>query len=725
MKRALISSIIIIAVILSSLSFVLPVSGSVSTSFTGVVENDRFILECEQATGNITLVDKLTQQNYEGIPSGAEDDPLAKGMEKQGLMSQLVIIGVNKLTNQLTDFASYPSSVKREQVKTEQFENGFRITYTFEKEEIVIPLYCTIDDDGFAAHIDASEIKEGEKIIIRDIEVLPYFGAGSSDDNGFIFVPDGSGAVIDFNNGKSGSGKYFANIYGRDESFYLKSKSIITADVKLPVIGLEKNGYGFVAVAGGSDAAGHITADTAGTRTSYNKVNFGFTLHSTDTVYINKDTWYEKGVLKYNTLPEIELIDIRYYFYTKENGGVSSMAQVYRNLIKTNSKIDTVPSGTGIHLDIISAIDVSRSVLGIPLNIILKTSTFDQTGEIISELQDNGVSNMSVRLLNTDFRTTKHRITTKYSPMARLGGKKGFKELTSDDNIRFYTDIDITKFDVGFLNFTALLNGVKSLSNEVSVKHSYDIATYHIRSDLRQFGLLIPQKFTGVIEKITDYLTSGSSSGISPGDLGSELYSDFNNNASPRQKTLEHVTEAYEETVGKISVSTGKANSYAIPYSELLIEIPHQSSGYSVFDHDVQFYAMTVGGLRDFTFAPMNLQADPDSMLLKCLMVGAKPSYTLFYKPSEIVKGTAYSHFFNCNYEVWLDSIKDSSIKIDEFNRVTDNSFVMDIDDISWQVKRVTYGNGAEVIFNFSDETVQVGEVSVSPVSYKVTGSGA
>ena len=74
MKRALISSIIIIAVILSSLSFVLPVSGSVSTSFTGVVENDRFILECEQATGNITLVDKLTQQNYEGIPSGAEDD---------------------------------------------------------------------------------------------------------------------------------------------------------------------------------------------------------------------------------------------------------------------------------------------------------------------------------------------------------------------------------------------------------------------------------------------------------------------------------------------------------------------------------------------------------------------------------------------------------------------------------------------------------------------------
>ncbi|MFA7124003.1 MAG: DUF5696 domain-containing protein, partial [Candidatus Delongbacteria bacterium] len=310
MKRTLISSIVVMSVILISFSFVLSANGSVSSEYTGVVENDRFILNCEQATGNIKLFDKLTQQNYEGVPSGAEDDPLAKGMEKQGLMSQLVIVGVNKLTNQLADFASYPSSVKREQVKTEQLENGFRIIYTFEKEEIIIPLYCTIDDDAFSARIDASEIIEGERIIIRDIEVLPYFGAGSSDDSGFIFVPDGSGAVIDFNNGRSRTGEYYANIYGRDESFYLKSKSLVTADVKLPVIGLEKNDYGFLAVAGGSDAAGHISADTAGTRTSYNKVNFGFTLHSTDTVYINKDTWYEKGVLKYNTLPEIDLIDI-------------------------------------------------------------------------------------------------------------------------------------------------------------------------------------------------------------------------------------------------------------------------------------------------------------------------------------------------------------------------------------------------------------------------------
>lgn len=725
MKRLLISTAIAIAVITTSLSFVLSASAPAVHSFTGEVENERFILICEKETGNISLFDKLTEQNYEGIPSAGEEDPLAKGMEKQGLISQLVISGVNRLTNQLTDFASYPSSVKREQVKTEQLENGFRIEYTFEKEEIVIPLYCYIEDEGFSAQIDVSEIEEGERILIRDIEVLPYFGAGSSEDNGFIFVPDGSGAVINFNNGKSGSGKYYANIYGRDESFYLKSKSLVTADVKLPVIGLEKNGYGFIAVAGESDAAGHITSDTAGMRTSYNRVNFGFTLHSTDTVYINKDTWYEKGVLKYNTFNEIDRINVRYYFYTEENGGISSMVQAYRNTIKADSKIDPVTSDKGIHLDIISSIDVNRSVLGIPLNIILSTSTFEQTGKIISELQDKGIKDMSVRLINTDYRDTKHRITTKYSPMTRLGGSKGFAELTATEGVKFYTDLDFTKFDVGFLNFTALLNGVKSLSNEVSVKHSYDIATYHIRSDLRQFGLLRPQKFAGIVEKITKYLTSSSSSGISPGDLGFELYSDYNNNASPRQKTMTHVTEAYEHTVGKISVSSEKANSYAIPYSELLVEIPHKSSGYSILDKDVQFYAMAVSGLRDFSYEPINLQADPDSMLLKCLMVGAKPSYTLFYEGSEIVKGTAYSHFFNCNYETWLDSIKNAYSKMEEFDRVTDNSIVVDIEDITWQIKRVEYGNGVQVIFNFSNETVQVGDINVEPVSYKVTGSGA
>ena len=61
---------------------------------------------------------------------------------------------------------------------------------------------------------DDLEYKEDYPIYY--LSVLPYFGASGTTDEGFLFVPEGGGALIEFNNGKTSQNSYYSNVYGWD-----------------------------------------------------------------------------------------------------------------------------------------------------------------------------------------------------------------------------------------------------------------------------------------------------------------------------------------------------------------------------------------------------------------------------------------------------------------------------------------------------------------------------
>ena len=54
---------------------------------------------------------------------------------------------------------------------------------------------------------------------ISAIQILPFFGAANLDQTGYIFIPDGSGALIDLNNGKEHYQPFSARVYGQTNPF--------------------------------------------------------------------------------------------------------------------------------------------------------------------------------------------------------------------------------------------------------------------------------------------------------------------------------------------------------------------------------------------------------------------------------------------------------------------------------------------------------------------------
>ena len=123
---------------------------------------------------------------------------------------------------------------------------------------------------------------------LTTINLLPYFGAANDESQGYIFVPDGPGALIYLNNGKTTAETYGRAVYGRDRASMPVNE--YSADSKeqiyLPVFGLKNDDRAFVAILEDGDAMGQINAVVAGMRDSY--TGFGLRLSSFRTLVL---TW--------------------------------------------------------------------------------------------------------------------------------------------------------------------------------------------------------------------------------------------------------------------------------------------------------------------------------------------------------------------------------------------------------------------------------------------------
>ena len=106
------------------------------------------------------------------------------------------------------------------------------------------------------------------------IEVLPYFEAANIKKEGYIFVPDGSGALIYLNNNKTNLVPYKKQIYGIDFSTQAirELQPFLNEQIHLPVYGIKQDDKGFLAIVEEGDAIGNINAEVAGMKDSYNKV---------------------------------------------------------------------------------------------------------------------------------------------------------------------------------------------------------------------------------------------------------------------------------------------------------------------------------------------------------------------------------------------------------------------------------------------------------------------
>ena len=172
-------------------------------------ENGKYTLFYDKKNAWFALKENQSGYIWYSVPNDFLNDGITKLQNKMNVRSQLIVDYVYVPDESSTSASKFVNShigcLSNGKIKTVSIDGGFKATYYFDEYGFEIPVEYKIDEDCFVVTVIIPEIKETKDYKITAINVLPMFGAGNSTENGYIFVPDGCGALVQFNNGKKSS----------------------------------------------------------------------------------------------------------------------------------------------------------------------------------------------------------------------------------------------------------------------------------------------------------------------------------------------------------------------------------------------------------------------------------------------------------------------------------------------------------------------------------------
>ncbi len=126
-----------------------------------------------------------------------------------------------------------------EQMEADHAECMYEETRT-ESPVFKMALEYTLDQNGLSVTLPANGLRYNSgKYTLENIAVLPYMGAGNSVNTGYIFYPDGAGALFDFDTpGTPSTTTIRGQVYGKDFAYHDISTGKYQQSVTGAVFGL-------------------------------------------------------------------------------------------------------------------------------------------------------------------------------------------------------------------------------------------------------------------------------------------------------------------------------------------------------------------------------------------------------------------------------------------------------------------------------------------------------
>lgn len=643
----------------STVRIVETVESTVETVFRECAVNDDYILLVDDISGIIALENKHTGYIWYSSPPDAEnDDTASEIIKKEILSSNILRYGIpekrtnnNYLRSNTSDCDFYVSDI----------DNGVRITYNY-SAGFEFPVDYTLESDCLKASLKVSEIKETNPMnIATEITVMGSFGAGSDKEDGYFVIPDGSGALIRFNNSRTAdTNAYSQTVYGADITAVPATKSADTQQIYLPMYAIVKQDNAMLVVAEKGDSNAYITAKVSGQSNSrYNLCRFTFVLRNTDTFYMSgnstdKFTVFEQGDIKSDD------IVLKYYPIVKKDVSYIDVAEKYRDYLMQNG-LEPKKSSSSAYINLYGGAEKKKNIFGIPMTAKQSITDYNQAVEIISELKNKGADNLVVSYKNWTDDGMENKIDTSAEPSGTLGGKSGFNKLADlirTNDFLFYPTADNRDFVSGN-GYNSLNSTCIRVSGQYSRIVSYDRA-YGIPDGFsKNKSLLSPEYFNKVFTETADNYSKSNLTGISTASLTTSLYGDYSKEKISRFNAMELTENALQNLSESLSdgILADGANAYALPYVSHITNLPTESSRFDIFSEDVPFYQIVIHGIIPYTSVTVNSSPNTTETLLKSVAMGCLPCYDIIAEETSVLKDTELDVYYYAHADGWLDDI--------------------------------------------------------------------
>ncbi len=586
-----------------------------------------------------------------------------------------------------------------------------------------IKLYITLEDNGIKAQVDMSEIEyDSFDAELKSITLLPYFGAAGSSANGYILIPDGSGALMRLNSEYAAYTPVILPVYGGYGFDIDTTKSILKQPVSLAAFGIAYDNKGFAAVICEGDAVSSIEAGLAGLNTAYNYVCAQFAYNDyymlSNPMNLTKSPQTGKNPYKGKA-------SVLYMFLDENTADYSKMALKVRSYYESTGVLSDkkTHAGSPVSLEIPCAVPVVKRFLGITYNSYEAVTSFSDVSNIIDRLNSTGIYDMNIKLTGW----TDGGIIQKYpgnlSPNKAAGGNKEFNRLITKANeltISLFPDVSFTNIRSGI--FTALLKGVFDLKGSPKAVYRFNHITQTADAGKFVSYLIKPSVWDDLIMNVQSKLKKFGLPGMSVYDFGYTVYSDNIKNGYNRQDSLIQATEALDlikNTGMQLTGLYGNINN--ADKFDILSDVPLYSSKHVAAQESVPFLQMVLRGYTNYYGTPVNKNTDSLTHVLKSVEYGASGiKYLLTNADNTTVWELDQNLFRNTLYTDYIDEIGKYNSLISEYNKKTAGQKIIEHKKVDVNVYSTLYENGVKTYVNYNGFAVFVNGVYIDRLSFVI-----
>ena len=586
-----------------------------------------------------------------------------------------------------------------------------------------ISVIYRLEGNDLVVELPLDDITYNPEHPLTAINVLPAFGAAGTSETGYILVPEGSGAIINFNNGKTRQNAYYADMYGWDWATIRKQVPSETRMI-FPVFGMATQGNAFVCIIEDGKSWAGVNADISGRdgRGSYNSANAVYTILHKDSYDVSERT--NKAVYMFETeLPEGKLVQ-RYRFVPSDS--YMDMAAAYREyLLANNPQMNReVSAEAQTVIELVGAIDKVQQRFGVPTNVPIALTTYKQAQELLNRLLDEDLPNLSVRYAGWMNGGLNQSILNDVRLMSEMGSAKELKELTriaQDAGVPLYFDglVGFARNSGLLEGFLAIRDAAKHTTREEAEIPEYSTIWYGPQSWRDTYFLLKPSLAMSNADVLSRAAQEYGATGVSFRDLGNMLSADYDPKDTMTREAVrlqEAAKIAELQQKGQL-VMTRSGNDYAAVQSDIVTDIDFDGLQYRIFDEMVPFYPAALHGSVPYTGVALNLSEDREELLLRSAEMGASLQYSLMASNVQELQDSWFSDYYGADVSIIYDDMIQT---LNAYNKAMSGTFDQQMvgHERTGNVTTTEYENGIRVYVNFGYVDAEVDGLTIPARSY-------
>lgn len=671
------------------------------------LENEQYELVLEDNYSGMVLKNKENGEVWRSKPTDEHFDFEALNPLWKQKTSSLFQIGYTNIMSGLGVIVNSP--LLQMDYTAEGYLDGetLYVSYDLQQPSIRLTLAFTLEEDGFRIRVPYEGIEEyGDSFSLVTISVLPFMAGATDSAEGYYLYPDGSGAIMEFQDiSHVGVSSYSYDIYGDIEDYeqFATEFDATVPSVMLPVYGVNVEDRGYVAVITEGEADSRITVSCSTEVIPLNSIYGEF-------VYRRG---FEDSRIKTSTVMSYagEIIDgdkeIYYRFLEKGNTDYNAMAENYRNYLDSTYEVSVQKEGYPLMLDIFMGIQEE----GLVYDEFKEVTDFEEAGIMLEEL-DSRIEELHVNLKGY----TKKGYDSeplKFSVNGTLGGKNGLKNLLIKASS---LEIPVT-LDVNLLNAWEKQGG---FSNRTDIIYLGNFAALTDKEE--ELFLLSPEVAAKNLQTFAEKAGSYDIAGYSISGMGQKLAYNYNeNHRFTSQETKGIWTALLQELkAGGSQLITEGGNQYVLEHADCVKGIPTEDQAYRFSTKSVPFYQLVVHGMVGYTGEAGNLTGNLEKTKLKWVEYGYLPYFELTYDGSEELMYTGYNELFTSEYENWKADVAQIYDELNEAVGFLSSVKMVRHECLETDFYCVTYADGTKVYVNYAESMKTAGDVSVAPMDYSI-----